>query len=126
MGYGIEFYKTESGREPVAEFIKSLPDKQTAKMLRDIRLLKELGGALYFPYVDFVKGEKYRGLMELRTKQGTNIFRTFYFVVVKNPAEKTETAILLHAIQKKDAENSKKGTRCGFVENERIQIKEEL
>jgi hypothetical protein len=45
---------------------------------------------------------------------------------VKNPAEKTETAILLHAIQKKDAENSKKGTRCGFVENERIQIKEEL
>jgi len=43
MGYEIEFYKTESGRIPVEEFIYSLQEKQSAKVVKDIRLLKEMG-----------------------------------------------------------------------------------
>ena len=81
MGYEIEFYKTESGRIPVDEFIH---------------------------YVDSIKGDKYAGLMELRTKQANNIFRTFYFVVVKDEETKTEKAVLLHAIQKKTDKTPKK------------------
>ena len=108
MGYEIEFYKTENGRKPVEEFIKSLQEKQIAKILRDITLLQENGSDLHYPYVDSIKGEKYCGLMELRTNQGNNIFRTFYFVVVKDEETQKEKAVLLHAIQKKKPKTPKK------------------
>ena len=101
MGYAIEFYTTKSGRNPVKEFIQSLQKKQIAKILRDITLLQEMGRDLHYPYVDFIKGDKYSDLMELRTKQSNTIFRTFYFVVVKDEERKEEKAVLLHAIQKK-------------------------
>ena len=101
MGYAIEFYTTKSGRNPVKEFIQSLQKKQIAKILRDITLLQEVGRDLHYPYVDFIKGDKYSDLMELRTKQSNTIFRTFYFVVVKDEEKKEEKAVLLHAIQKK-------------------------
>ena len=108
MGYEIEFYKTENGRKPVEEFIKSLQKNQSAKVLKDIKLLKDMGINLHYPYVDPIKGDKYNGLMELRTKQSNNIFRTFYFVIVKNDETKTERAVLLHAIQKKTNKTPKK------------------
>lgn len=108
MGYEIEFYKMENGRKPVEEFIKSLQEKQIAKILRDITLLQENGSDLHYPYVDSIKGEKYSGLMELRTNQGNNIFRTFYFVVVKDEETQKEKAVLLHAIQKKKPKTPKK------------------
>jgi phage-related protein len=46
--------------------------------------------------------------MELRTNQGNNIFRTFYFVVVKDEETQKEKAVLLHAIQKKKPKTPKK------------------
>lgn len=46
--------------------------------------------------------------MELRTKQANNIFRTFYFVVIKDEPENSEKAVLLHAIQKKTDKTPKK------------------
>lgn len=108
MGYEIEFFKTESGKKPVEEFICSLQKKQAAKILRDLTLLQENGRNLYFPYVDSIKGERYDGLMELRTKAAGNIFRTFYFIVVKDESQKLEKAVLLHAIQKKTKKTPKK------------------
>ena len=84
MGYEIEFYKTENGHIPVEEFIKSLEAKFSAKIMRDIKLLKEFGSDLHKPYVDSIKGKKYKGLMELRTKQSSNIFRVFFFALVKD------------------------------------------
>ncbi|MBD5438800.1 MAG: type II toxin-antitoxin system RelE/ParE family toxin [Treponema sp.] len=108
MGYEIEFYRTENGRKPVEEFIQSLQEKQIAKILRDITLLKDKGSDLHYPYVDYIKGDKYNGLMELRTKQAGGIFRTFYFVVVKDRETKTEKAVLLHAIQKKTNKTPKR------------------
>lgn len=91
----IEFYKTESGRVPVDEFLKGLSIKQSAKIYQSIKLLKDFGNELHYPYVESIKGEKYKGLMELRTKAVDGIFRIFYFVIVENKA------VLLHAIQKK-------------------------
>lgn len=108
MGYEIEFYKTENGRKPVEEFLKSLQKNQSARILKDIELLKAIGADLYYPYIDSIKGEKYKGLMELRTKQANNIFRTFYFVVVKDEETNEEKAVLLHAIQKKTDRTPKK------------------
>lgn len=108
MGYEIEFYKTQTGRVPVDEFIKSLQEKQVAKILQDITLLQKMGAALRFPYIDSIKGEKYKGLMELRTKHASNIFRTFYFVLVKDAKTKKQKAVLLHAIQKKTEKTPKK------------------
>ena len=46
--------------------------------------------------------------MEIRTKQASNIFRTFYFVVIKDEKTKREKAVLLHAIQKKTDKTPKK------------------
>nr|MBP3282192.1 type II toxin-antitoxin system RelE/ParE family toxin [Treponema sp.] len=108
MGYEIEFYKTESGRNPVAEFIRSLQKKQYARIVQDMTLLQTMGSDLHYPYVDFIRGDKYKGLMELRTKQANNIFRTFYFVVIKDESENSEKAVLLHAIQKKTDKTPKK------------------
>lgn len=108
MGYEIEFYKTDGGRKPVEEFIRSLQEKQAAKIVRDLTLLQEKGRNLHFPYVDSIKGDRYDGLMELRTTVASNIFRTFYFVVLKDEKNKTEKAVLLHAIQKKTQKTPKK------------------
>ena len=61
MGYEIEFYKTESGRNPVNEFMQSLQKKQYAKIVQDITLLQDMGAALHYPYVDFIRGENIKG-----------------------------------------------------------------
>ena len=95
MEYEIEFYETEKGRSPVNDFLNKLQDKQKAKVLQDIEQLRLVGSDLHFPRIDFVKGDKYKGLMELRTKYSTDIFRIFYFMIVNNKA------VLLHAFQKK-------------------------
>ena len=52
------------------------------------------GSELHFPEVDAIRGHKYKGLFELRTKFATDIFRVFYFV-------DDFDAILLHGIVKK-------------------------
>lgn len=108
MGYEIEFYKTESGHDPVSDFIKTLDKKHAAKIYQNIGMLRDFGADLHFPYVDSIKGDKYKGLMELRTIQAKNIFRTFYFVIVKDSKKKIEKAVLLHAIQKKTNRTHKK------------------
>ncbi len=45
----IEFYKTESGRVPVDEFLKGLNIKQSAKIYQSIKLLKDFGNELHYP-----------------------------------------------------------------------------
>lgn len=39
----VEFYSTPAGDEVVGEFLSSLPDKDLAKALRGIELLKQMG-----------------------------------------------------------------------------------
>lgn len=98
----IIIYAKENGREPVTEFIQSLPAKHQAKAIWEIDLLEEHGDRLQKPYVDSISGEKYKGLMELRVQFGGDISRIFYFTHVKNKI------VLLHGFVKKDMKTPKR------------------
>lgn len=87
----VEFYKTEAGREVVAEFLDSLPEKALAKVFRDIDLLAEYGSDLHEPYTKHIEGP----LWELRSKFSSNVYRIFYFIWKDNKL------ILLHGYTKK-------------------------
>ena len=54
-----------------------------------------LGINIRAPYSSPVKGDKYKGLFELRTKFSTNITRIFYFLIDNNKF------VLLHGFVKK-------------------------
>jgi phage-related protein len=95
MDWDVEYYEKEDGTVPVSDFIATLPKKHIAKALWEIRLLAANGTALRMPYAESIKGEKYKGLWELRIQQGSDISRIFYFLPVGN------TFILLHGFLKK-------------------------
>jgi phage-related protein len=59
-------------------------------------LLQYLGINIRAPYSAPVKGDKYRGIFELRTKFSTDITRIFYFLFDRNKF------VLLHGFVKKD------------------------
>jgi len=94
MKWTIKLYQ-KNGKIPVLEFIQSLPAKEQAKVEREIDLLEKFGIFLGQPHADKIKGEKYKGLWELRIKFSSNIMRVFYFL------PKERTFVLLHAIKKK-------------------------
>ena len=95
MNWEVELYRAEDGRSPVMEFQCSLPPKHHAKWLRDVRLLREFGLALREPYAKQVKGDRYRGLWELRTKFASDISRIFYFTSMEG------RFVLVHGYLKK-------------------------
>ena len=80
--YEVEFYDTSEGQCPVQEFLDSLEPKIKAKTLRTIDLLETNGPELREPY----SGSIGDGIFELRTKQGSNITRIFYFFFVGQKA----------------------------------------
>ena len=66
MRYSVKMFEKLDGSMPVQEFIQALQIKQQAKIAREIDLLEKFGSELYFPHVDTIKGDKYKGLWELR------------------------------------------------------------
>ena len=46
----IEFYKTESGKNVILDFLESLPIKHRARAIREIELLEEFGTKLTMPH----------------------------------------------------------------------------
>ena len=64
--------------------------------------MEEFGIGLRKPHVGSIKGDRYKGLWELRAKQGSDITRIFYFL----PYEKK--FILLHGFVKKDDKTPKR------------------
>ena len=91
----VYYYETAQGRCPVIEFLDSLENDLRAKAMRDISLLEEFGRSLQRPQADTVKGDRYKGLYELRSKFASNITRIYYFYI------QGDKAILLHGILKK-------------------------
>ena len=91
----MEMYEKLDGKVPVLDFILTLDPKQQAKIYREIDLLEKFGNELHYPHVDSIKGDKYKGLLELRIELSSNIFRIFFFLPQSN------NAILLHGIVKK-------------------------
>ncbi len=91
MKWTIDFYETIDGKDPVSDFLDSLPRKHKAKAFWELDLLAEKGNELKEPYVKHIEGE----LWELRIKFARDISRIFYFIP-------TETKIvLLHGFIKK-------------------------
>ena len=76
--FEIEFYTTENGKTPVADFLDTLPEKLRAKVSRDISLLETAGNNLPFP-LSSPLGD---GLFELRTIFASDIVRNFYFFCI--------------------------------------------
>lgn len=91
----ITFYEKENGEIPVQKFIQSLEPSLQAKATWEIDLLEKHGTNLTEPHVKWVKGKKYKGLLELRIKQGSDIARIFYCMQVG------KEFIMLHGIVKK-------------------------
>ena len=78
MAFEIEFYSSEDGMEPVAEFLDSLDSKMSAKLVGLMEILEEKGTELRMPYSEHLED----GIFELRCKQGSNITRVMYFFYV--------------------------------------------
>ena len=93
--FEIEFYKMENGKIPLQDFLYSLESKLRAKAFRDITLLRNMGNELREPYVKPIKGEKNKGLYELRIKFSSDIVRIFYFTYYN------DKFVLLHGFIKK-------------------------
>jgi len=95
MDWEVEYYQKENGEIPVEEFLLTLNPKLRAKAYSDIMLLNRLGINIRAPYAAPIKGDKYKGLFELRTKFSSDITRIFYFLYDRNKF------VLLHGFVKK-------------------------
>jgi phage-related protein len=87
----IIFYSTSDNETPVQEFVDALPVKQQEKILRSLSLLGEFGTGLRDRNVEHLED----ALWELRTKFGTDIFRSIYFLWTN------ERFVILHSFRKK-------------------------
>ena len=101
-------YEKMDREMPVQDFIQGLEPKKQAKISREIDLLEKFGSELHYPHVDTIKGDKYKGLLELRVEFASNIFRIFFFLPKKN------NAILLHGIAKKSQKTPQKELDVAF------------
>lgn len=48
--FQIKFYETKDGQRPIEEFLDSLDDKMTAKLVGLMEILEEYGNNLRMPY----------------------------------------------------------------------------
>lgn len=85
----VVFYKTDSGKEPVREWLKSLPHNDRKILGEDIKTV-QLGWPLGMPLVRKLN----IGLWEIRSKLDHRIARVF-FTVAEN------VMVLLHGFIKK-------------------------
>lgn len=75
------------------DFISGLPNKDKAKISREIDMLKEFGFSLGMPYIKKLEGtDKF---WKIRIKYSTNNYRIFYFHYIDG------FFVLLHGIHKK-------------------------
>lgn len=80
--FEIEFYEKEDGTIPVQDFLSSLDIKMRTKVFRTIEMLRTNGNQLREPDSKYIDD----GIMELRTKVGSNISRVLYFFVIGQKA----------------------------------------
>ena len=73
----IDFYKTPFGASPVEEFLDTLSDTQTKKILWVLKLVRELDPV---PPQYFTKLVNTADIWEIRVQIGGNIFRFLGFI----------------------------------------------
>ena len=86
-------YYTENNYCPILKFLKSIPKKDQAKILREIDLLNEFGLNLGMPHIKKMNSSD--NIWELRIKHSTNNYRVFYFTL------KEKKFLLLNVFHKK-------------------------
>ncbi len=94
----IIFYRTESGKCPVEEFLDSLAGKQAKKVTWVLRLIQELD---VIPKQYFKKLTNTDDIWEVRIQFGNNIFRILGFF------DESKLIILNHAFVKKSQKTPK-------------------
>ena len=87
----IEYYQSDAGRSPIAEFIDSLEATAKAKVARTLDLLEEFGIELGMPYAKHLE----KNLWELRVRQSRSRYRIIYFLA------SGQMFVLLHGFTKK-------------------------
>ncbi|PEH49615.1 type II toxin-antitoxin system RelE/ParE family toxin [Enterococcus faecium] len=96
----FETYKRKNGHDEFLEWIKELPEKDSAKLLRVVKATEE-EGMLTAQRLKWVKKIDLN-LYELRSKVGSNIQRALYFHVENG------RYIITHGFTKKTEKTPKK------------------
>ena len=89
--WGIIFYHDRRGRKPADDFIRTLPEKDRARIFKTIELLKQYGVQLTMPHARHLSGK----IWELRTAVGRQDYRILYAAIVG------QQFLLLHGFSKK-------------------------
>ena len=92
MGRNIVFYRTETGKCPVEEFLNSLPPKETQKVAWVLRLIQELNKV---PSQFFKKLTDSEEIWECRIQIRSKAYRIFSFFF------DGDTLVLTHGYSKK-------------------------
>jgi phage-related protein len=98
----IVFYRMESGRCPVEEFLDSLESKQAQKVAWVLQLVEEFD---VVPVQYFKKLSGSEDIWEVRVGTGSNTFRILGFL------DGPELVVLNHAFQKKTQKTPPKEIR---------------
>ena len=99
MDWSVEYYRDLQGREPVADFLESLPYETRAKVFRTIDLLGRYGALLKEPYTKQIRGK----IRELRIRDNKGAIRVLYFTYTGR------RFILLHGFIKKTDKTPERG-----------------
>ncbi|PWB51990.1 MAG: hypothetical protein C3F18_08690 [Nitrosomonadales bacterium] len=91
----VRFFRTESGAEPVHEWLRDLPAPDRKTIGEDIKTV-QFGWPLGMPLVDHLDGD----IWEVRTKLDRRIARVLFVT-------EEGTMILLHSFIKKDQKTPK-------------------
>ena len=98
----INFYRSESGKSPVEEFLDNLTAKQAKKV---VWVLNMVEAHINVPSKYFKKMVNTDNLWEVRVNFGSNIFRILCFF------DGSEIIILTHAFQKKTQKTSRQAVK---------------
>ncbi len=100
MNWSVEYFKNHKGKEPVADFIDSLPIGTQTKILRLIDLLGEYGVLLKEPYTKRIRDK----IREIRITDNRGAVRILYFTFTGR------RFVLLHGFVKKTDKTPEKET----------------
>ena len=113
----IDFYKTVTGGSPVEEFLDTLSDSQTNKILWVLKLVRELDPV---PSQYFTKLVNTDDIWEVRVQTGGNIFRLLGFI------EGDRLVILTNGFQKKTQKTPRREIELAETRKHEHQSREEM
>jgi phage-related protein len=102
MAFEIIFYRKESGRSPIEDFILRCNEQEKLEIIAHLDALSQLGFEARRPLVDYLED----GIYELRVRVLKKQIRVLYFffhrdrIVITNAFVKKSTKIYIKEIEK--------------------------